>query len=314
MRESTKLLADDPNDTAKAKAMRALLEAAEHKAADRALTKTDGWAWVLPWLNGKHKAATLQRAQGRWKYVALFLEHRKLFGPEKVVREDAERYLHWRVSLKKRSGKVACHNTARGEVVLLGQVLGEAVYRRKIPHNPFVRLGLRREDPKKEKPEINDEELAQIRAGLKEEAEWMSRCFEISWATGCRLRETAIPVECLDFAVKIIHFPNPKGGKKRAFSVPMPSNLEGMLKEIVSRGEKVTVKFPPMPSRQWQHAFRRMGLPHLTFHCARVSYVTRLARACVPLQAAMRLVNHSSELVHRAYSRLNVEDLRVFVP
>ena len=40
--------------------------------------------------------------------------------------------------------------------------------------------------------------------------------------------------------------------------------------------------------------------------------MTRLHRAAVPVSAAMRLVNHSSEAVHRIYWRLNVEDVRPY--
>ena len=40
-----------------------------------------------------------------------------------------------------------------------------------------------------------------------------------------------------------------------------------------------------------------------------VTYVNRLRRANVPREAAMRLVNHSSELIHKIYQREKVEDV-----
>jgi hypothetical protein len=40
------------------------------------------------------------------------------------------------------------------------------------------------------------------------------------------------------------------------------------------------------------------------------TYVNRLRRAGVPLEAAMRLVNHSSELVHQIYLREKVDEKR----
>ena len=40
----------------------------------------------------------------------------------------------------------------------------------------------------------------------------------------------------------------------------------------------------------------------------RVTYVNRLRRAGVPREAAMRLVNHVSELIHQIYQREKVED------
>jgi hypothetical protein len=42
-----------------------------------------------------------------------------------------------------------------------------------------------------------------------------------------------------------------------------------------------------------------------------VSFISRCHRAGLTEQQAMRLVNHSSRLVHRIYSRLNVEDARL---
>ncbi len=39
------------------------------------------------------------------------------------------------------------------------------------------------------------------------------------------------------------------------------------------------------------------------------TYVNRLRRAGVPREAAMRLVNHSSDLIHQIYQREKVEDV-----
>jgi len=41
----------------------------------------------------------------------------------------------------------------------------------------------------------------------------------------------------------------------------------------------------------------------------RVTFVNRLRRAGVPREAAMRLVNHASELIHQIYQRERVEDV-----
>jgi integrase len=49
--------------------------------------------------------------------------------------------------------------------------------------------------------------------------------------------------------------------------------------------------------------------PHLTLHFLRVTYVNRLRRAGGPREAAMRLVNHSSELIHQIYQRERVDDV-----
>ena len=43
--------------------------------------------------------------------------------------------------------------------------------------------------------------------------------------------------------------------------------------------------------------------------CVSVNYVNRLRRAGVPREAAMRQVNHASDLVHQIYQREEVDDV-----
>ena len=133
--------------------------------------------------------------------------------------------------------------------------------------------------------------------------------FDISLHTGCRLRETRLPLNCIDFAENKITFPSPKGGEDRAFSVPMPSALRPLFERICQARQKFTVEFPFQPSRRWQQFFIKIKKPHLCFHCLRVTYVNRLRRAGVPREAAMRLVNHSSDLIHQIYQREKVSDV-----
>ena len=116
-------------------------------------------------------------------------------------------------------------------------------------------------------------------------------------------------MNCIDFAENKITFASPKGGEARAFSVPMPSALRPRFEELRGSRKKFTVEFPFQPSRRWQQFFIKMKMPHLCFHCLRVTYVNRLRRAGVPREAAMRLVNHSSELIHQVYQREKVEDV-----
>jgi integrase len=194
------------------------------------------------------------------------------------------------------------------ELKLLAMILGEAVRLGHVDANPLLSLKLKRDQPAK-KPELTDEEIRDIREALKIEPEWMQTAFDISLHTGCRLRETRIPLSCIDFEENKITFATPKGGEKRAFSVPMPSALRPLLERIHKEKKKFTLEFPFQPSRRWQQFFIKVKKPHLTFHCLRVTYVNRLRRAGVPREAAMRLVNHSSELVHQIYQRERIEDV-----
>ncbi len=137
----------------------------------------------------------------------------------------------------------------------------------------------------------------------------MRVAFEIALHTGCRIRETGIPMTCVDFKEGKITFPSPKGGEDRAFSIPMPEALRPLLQELAEQKRNFTLDFPFQPSRRWQQFFIKMEMPHLCFHCLRVTFVNRLRRAGVPREVAMRLVNHSSEIVHEIYQRETVNDL-----
>ena len=174
--------------------------------------------------------------------------------------------------------------------------------------NPLMNLKLRRDKAAK-KPELVDKEITEIRAALKSEPEWMLIAFEIALNTGCRLRETRLPMNCVDFTENKITFPSPKDGESRAFSIPLPSVLRPLFEQLGKTKKKFTLEFPFQPSRRWQQFFIKIKKPHLCFHCLRVTYVNRLRRAGVPQEVAMRLVNHASELIHQIYQREKVEDV-----
>ena len=194
------------------------------------------------------------------------------------------------------------------ELKILAMILGEAVRLGHADSNPLTGLKLRR-DKSDKKAELSDEEIRRIQAALPDEPEWMQVSFAIALHTGCRLRETRIPLDCVDFEESKITFPSPKGGEDRVFSIPMPSALRPVLEKLKAQRRRYTVEFPFQPSRRWQQFFIKLTLPHLCFHCLRVTYVNRLRRAGVPREVAMRLVNHASELVHRVYQREKVEDV-----
>ncbi len=305
---STGLRTDDPNDTAKAKALRAELESKEHHR--QPVVNSEGWdAWVTKYLHRHCETkGTLERYTSNWKWLSLWLQTQRLHSPRAITYRKALEYIDWRTTFKKKSGRTVGRNTAVMELKLLAMILGEAVRLGYADANPLLSLKLKR-DKSAKKPEITDEEIKRIREALKTEPEWMQLAFEISLHTGCRLRETRLPVECLDFVENKITFPSPKGGEDRAFSIPMPSALRPLLGRIQKSERKVTLEFPFQPSRRWQQFFIKLKMPHLCFHCLRVTYVNRLRRAGVPREAAMRLVNHSSELVHQIYQREKVDDV-----
>jgi hypothetical protein len=305
---STGLRADDPNDTSKAKALRAELEAKEHHRAPA--VNSEGWdTWVPKYLERHCETSrTLERYSANWKWLALWLQIERIHSPRAITYRKALGYIDWRTTFKKKSGKIAGRNTAVMELKLLAMIMGEAVRLGHAEANPLVSLKLKRDKTAK-KPEITDKEIREIRKALKVEPEWMQIAFEISLHTGCRLRETRLPLKCVDFRENKITFPSPKGGEDRAFSIPMPTALRPLLERLRKANRQFTLEFPFQPSRRWQQFFTKIKKQHLCFHCLRVTYVNRLRRAGVPREAAMRLVNHSSELIHQVYQREKVDDV-----
>ena len=305
---STGLMADDPNETSQAKALRAELEAKEHRHAPG--SSTESWdSWVPPFLKRHCKTRkTYERYVDAWKWVALWMARERIQSPRQLTYRRGIEYLDWRTTFRKRTGKTVSRNTAVFELKMLSLIVAEAVRLGHADTNPLVNLKLHKDKPAK-KPEITDEELARIRRALEEELEWMQVAFTIALHTGCRLRETRIPLDCVDLEEQRITFPSPKGGEERAFSIPMPTALRPVLEKLKAQKRRYTVEFPFQPSRRWQQFFIKLKLPHLCFHCLRVTYVNRLRRAGVPREVAMRLVNHASELVHRVYQREKVEDV-----
>lgn len=307
--KSTGLRADNPSQTVKARALRAQLEAKELTRSAGEVNGGDWESWVPKYLERHCETPrTLQRYTGNWEWVAFWLQEKHYNSPRAITYRNALEYIDWRTSYKKKTGKMVGRNTAIMELKLLAMIMGEAVRLGHADANPLFSLKLRRDKVAK-KPEMTDAEITKIREALKTEPEWMQTAFEISLHTGCRLRETRIPRNCVDFKEDKITFPSPKGGEDRAFSVPMPSALRPLFERFLKTKQKFTVEFPFQPSRRWQQFFIKMKMPYLCFHCLRVTYVNRLRRAGVPREAAMRMVNHASELVHQIYQREKVDDV-----
>jgi integrase len=307
--KSTGLRADNPGETVNARALRAQLEAKELNRNAGEISG-GGWdTWVTQYLERHCESPrTLERYADAWKWLAYWLQEKHYHSPRAITYRNALEYIDWRTNYKKKTGKTVGRNTAILELKTFAMIMSEAVRLGHADANPLVSLKLRRDKAAK-KPELADAEISEIREALKTEPEWMQTAFDIALHTGCRLRETRLPLNCIDFAENKITFLSPKGGEGRAFSIPMPSALRPLFERIHQAKQKFTVEFPFQPSRRWQQFFIKINKPHLCFHCLRVTYVNRLRRAGVPREAAMRLVNHSSDLIHQIYQREKVEDV-----
>jgi site-specific recombinase XerD len=272
-----------------------------------------GHDWVNDLIEN-HPVSSLTKVYylNSWKHLERFIYEKKI-SLQAFSANDCEIYLKWRQNLPRTSGGQAGRNQACQDLKILkwihrqGRLLGKmdsvALLDYRIKRGPIARV----------KPVFSDNEIKIVRKALsvKGVPEWMKVSFEIALATGCRLRETQIPLSCVDLKNRILTFPCPKGGTGKSFSIPIPAAIEPMLTAMKAGGRELTCEVPrTRASLCWRRLLDICGLKRHCFHSLRVTRVTRLRLAGCSQSVAMRLVNHSSTLVHELYQRHCVEDLR----
>lgn len=274
------------------------------------------WRWVIPYLSTRYgaKKRTLQIYLAQWKQIYLFLEEFDIESPGMLIRDHAYEYADWRCSqVKQKSGRSPGINTAVGELKLLGMIMDEAVARHLAVENPARKLGIEREDTEI-KPEIKDDEYLIITAALLKKPMWMRVSFDIAIDTGLRFRDTQIRAERINWDDRMILIEKPKGGVKRQFSIPIYPPIEALLMAMKKEGRPLLWKEPAgtLTGLEWTKFFREIGLPHLCFHCTRVTFITRGMRAGIPESVMMKMVNHANKLISRIYQRWLSDDVRAF--
>lgn len=262
-------------------------------------------AWVPDWIRIRFIGRTLQHHELRWKHLRFFLSEHGIVHPRAVRYVDAQRYLAWRTAQKRHRGTFIHFNTALCELRLLGSVMREAVRRDYAPGNPISNLGISKH-PQALKPEINDLEDARIRSELESRPAWMAECYHIAMCQGCRLTETQVPMARVDLPRGAITF-HGKGNK--SFTTQIHPALRPLAEAKQKVGAGQLCELPAMAAKVWWQFFREVGMPHLCFHCTKVTVITRLCRAGVPQGIAMSYVNHSKVEVHRVYQRLGLADV-----
>jgi len=284
--------------------------------ADKSEKGQDRWErWVEDFLAqrypGENRAKTRVRMIGGWKQWREFLTDTGLRIPRALTYENVLAFVKWRSSqVKPSSGKVVSKNTALCDVRIMAVVMREACRRGFADGNPCDRLGITK-DPSKEKPEMTDAEIDKIRDALKSQPEWMQVSFEIGIHQGCRLTETAVPWHRIDLDNDQITFvAKGRNGRPHEFTTKIHPGLKPLLRSLKTKNpeSKTTCTLPSMAAKDWHFFFQGTCLPHLCFHCTRVTVVTRMARAGVPIQQAMAFVGHASEVIHKVYQRLKPAD------
>lgn len=316
---ATRYSLDDP--TAHKNAYRFAAAKSAEAQAFRGVSKLEVWgAWVVPYLKDRYRKQekTLKRYIGAWDWILTYLEEREIVHPEALKYDHVVNFVSWRSKQRRNCGKYVSKNTALCDVKVLGIVMREAVRRGFANSNPCLQLGIQR-DPSAEKSEFSNEEitltrnfLAEKEADLPLQDRWMTIAFEIALHHGCRLSETQIPMHFIDLVRGTLKLTaKGRNGVAKIYSNRIHPGLLPLLTQLKATGTSVTCKHPPLNSKHFWHFFKveHPELAHLTFHGTRVTVITRLARAGVPIQQAMAYVGHSSQTVHRIYQKLKAEDL-----
>lgn len=270
--------------------------------------------WVPGFLEDHYRnSTTVVRARGAWSHWRLYLQENGILIPKGLDYGAAVGYVAWRSAQKRRCGKPVKRNTALCDLRIMSVVMNEARRRGYCEFNPCARPGLRKDDSP-EKPEILDDEERVIRKRLPEWVVqdpktygWMPVAFEIAIRQGCRLRETQVDLfRDVDFKRNVITF-HAKG--KKIFATMLHPKVRDVLWPLRKEGKRRSCSVPYMGSKHWRDFLDWLEMPHLSFHCIRVTVITRLARAGVSEQQAMAYVSHSSRLVHHIYQRLKPADV-----
>jgi integrase len=291
-------------------------EAAQLSVHERTL-KTDH-SWVGGMIDS-HPVCTSTRWHYRnsWRWLSRFLDERNL-SMEEFAPIHAEQYLAWRVSIPRTNGKPVCRNLACDDIKAMKWILRQGRLLGLVSSVKMMDYRTKK-SPVSKRPVFTDEEIARVRRFLAHDVEmdpareWMQICFEIGYHTGCRLRETRLDLRLVDLHADTITFPEPKGGTTRAYTIPIPKGIRPLLERLKGAGRRHAFDWPGHGSRvsvAWRQLLNLCGLFKHTFHSLRATRVTNLRKAGIPQSVAMRLVNHSSTLVHEMYQRHFVEDLR----
>jgi site-specific recombinase XerD len=274
--------------------------------------------WVCPYLLRRYRDGTKTHTRYicAWDNLRDFMTERQILRPSQWDYRHNGEYLDWRTTQVRNNGKRYTRNTAIFELKLLGTLMQEAVRRGMILTNPCERLGLPR-DPAKEKRELTDADITKLRqfvatkeAGKPITEQWQTVCLEIAIHQGCRLTETSVPMSDVDEIRGTITFRGKgRNGVARVFTTQMHPELRTLMSRLRAAEATRTCILPKMAGKVWFFDFREAGVMEASFHCTRVTVITRMARAGVPEQQARRFVNHSSKAVHAVYQKLRAEDL-----
>lgn len=298
---------------------------AQEKAKAAAVFKGDNdserWeTWVVSFLEKQYRrqAKTLRRYMSSWRWVLHYLVEKNIPGPRALTFRQVRDYHEWRMDFKKANGsKGAGHNTALSDIKMLQVVMNEAIRREWVTINPCTALGITKQRAK-EKLEITDEDMVTIiremdvrAAKSPDNYQWLRDAWEIARWQGCRISETQIElarqVNLRDGILTI--FGKGRDGHPKIIQTLIHPELRPFFERKIQEKQQWTLKLPKMYGRDCWRFFQSIGMPHYSFHCTRVTVITKGARACVPEAQMMAYVGHGGTDVHRIYQKLKARDL-----
>ena len=308
---------DDTHRKAKiTRAVRDQIQAMRDGSACHAESALHGWDWVPGYTRTRYGAndrtATVYRQQ--WIPIMEFFALRGIGAPAELERLHAFDYIEWRTGHRKqKSGKFVARNTALMELKFLAQIMDEAVAMNLALTNPVRRLKIKADEPVM-KPELTAEDERTIRAALANSPEWMRIAFHVGISTGLRWSNCNIAASAVRMADNDILIERPKGGAKREFAIPIYPSIRPLIDDLLTSRRRTLYQVPPKDAEiiglVWRRFFDRLGMQSVSFHCTRVTFITRGMRAGIPETVMMRMVNHGSKLVSRIYQRWTADDVR----
>jgi integrase len=304
--KSTGLRWDNPTETRRAQK---IAEAATKQEAQVSSQVSGNFSlWVQDYINAHYSNPNSKsRYSMAWDRILEFMKLRRIKHPREVRYEHANDFLEWR----KQSG--VKHNSARLELKFFSFLMQEALRREYAEKNPIALQTVPRQVPQAKK-DLSLEDLDIARDAFKTAPSWMMNVFEICAHLGCRFNEAEISKEDVDFDKGVIWITDSKrkvDDPRKRFSVPLPSTLSDHLKKVFEKSDKTVERLTRDRNRCFNKFLTKAFGEKVTSHCFRVSFITRCHRAGISENKAMRLVNHSNQLVHRIYSKLTADDLFV---
>lgn len=266
--------------------------------------ETERWeAWADTYLSERYgDRGSLRPARLGLRDLLVYFREIGVRTPRQVTYSIAAGFVTWRLNTNL-LGKVK-PSTARLRFVYLSVLMAEAVRRGFVEANPCREVELPR-GPAKEKKEITVENQARIESELRTMPEWMREQWLVLLRQGCRVSETAVPLNEIDTDGMTITF-RIKGGKKH--SATLHPDLLPLIAKARARGRSALIEGPAIGSWSaiWSKFFIKRNLPY-SIHCTRVTVITRLIRAGHSIAEVSNFIGHT-EAVNRVYRKLKPRD------